>query len=288
MKKLIAACAALIVAAGIMAQTPRAEFKLWDAAPPTDNGVTGPEVNKDGVSTYVTEPRLTVFVPEHPNGQCVLACPGGAYFAVCHGTEGFPMAQWYLNQGISYAVLIYRLPNGHHEVPLQDVHRAMDILNEHRTEWGITSIGIQGASAGGHLAATAAIHYDKPEHRPDFQILFYPVITLEVAHTHRGSLTQLLGPDPSPQLVDHYCLEKHVTADTPPAFVMHSSNDDVVPLRNSLQYCQALSDKGVYQSLHVYPVGGHGWAFHEWFPFKYQWTAELAQWLAQLRMTQGK
>ena len=174
MKKLIAACAALIVAAGIMAQTPRAEFKLWDAAPPTDNGVKGPEVNKDGVSTYVTEPRLTVFVPEHPNGQCVLACPGGAYFAVCHGTEGFPMAQWYLNQGISYAVLIYRLPNGHHEVPLQDVHRAMDILNEHRTEWGITSIGIQGASAGGHLAATAAIHYDKPEHRPDFQILFYP------------------------------------------------------------------------------------------------------------------
>jgi acetyl esterase/lipase len=239
--------------------------------------------------TSVARPTLAYYPADNDkSGAAIIVCPGGGYAGLTYMFEGTMTAQWLSSKGIAAFVLKYRLPNGHHEVTLQDVHRAMDILNEHRTEWGITSIGIQGASAGGHLAATAAIHYDKPEHRPDFQILFYPVITLEVAHTHRGSLTQLLGPDPSPQLVDHYCLEKHVTADTPPAFVMHSSNDDVVPLRNSLQYCQALSDKGVYQSLHVYPVGGHGWAFHEWFPFKYQWTAELAQWLAQLRMTQGK
>ena len=274
----------IVFAAQAMAQEPTAVYKLWDAQPPTDNGITQPEEDKGGCARFVTVPTLTVYVAPNPNGQAVLACPGGGYTGVWHGTEGTPLAHWYLHQGITYAVLKYRLPNGHPEVPLHDVWRAMDIMHEHAAEWGFTKLGIQGASAGGHLAATAAVHFDTPQHRPDFQILFYPVITLDVAATHKGSLQALLGPNPTQQMVDHYCLEKNVTAQTPPAFVMHSSDDNVVPLRHSLQYCQALSDKGVFQSLHVYPTGGHGWSFHEWFPYKYQWTAELSRWLEQLRL----
>lgn len=275
---LFLACSALHLAA----QQPTAVFKLWNNEPPTHNGITAPEKDENGVASNITVPTLSVFVPKQSNGIAVLACPGGGYHCVCHGTEGFPLAQWYLNQGITYAVLKYRLPNGHHEVPLHDVFRAMDILREHQKEYGFQLLGIQGASAGGHLAATASVHYDRPEHRPDFQILFYPVITFNESETHVGSRQNLIGANPTQAIVEHFCLEKQITPQTPPAFIMHSADDKVVPLANSLHYSQALADKGVFHSLHVYPVGGHGWAFHDWFPYKSQWTAELSHWLQQL------
>ena len=273
-----------LFALGAVAQNPKAVFKLWDAEPPTSNGLTEPGKDENGVASNITVPTLSVFVPKQSNGIAVLACPGGGYHCVCHGTEGFPLAQWYLNQGITYAVLKYRMPNGHHEVPLHDVYRAMDILREHQKEYGFRLLGIQGASAGGHLAASASVHYDCPEHRPDFQILFYPVITFDKDKTHLGSVKSLLGENPSQAMIDRYSIEKQVTANTPPAFIMHSVDDKVVPLFNSLAYSQSLADKGVFHSLHVYPVGGHGWAFHDWFPYKHQWTAELSHWLQQLQL----
>lgn len=192
------------------------------------------------------------------------------------------MAQWYLNQGITYAVLKYRLPNSHHQVPLEDVHQAMHLMRQHAQQWGFSKLGIQGCSAGGHLASTAATHFTNAENRPDFQILFYPVITMDAAFTHQGSRENLLGKNPSQQLVDLYSNEKQVTKQTPPAFIMHSANDDIVPLRNSLEYCQALTDKGVSAVMHIYPDGGHGWCYHEWFVWKDLYKAELAEWLRRI------
>ena len=155
-------------------------------------------------------------------------------------------------------------------------------MRQHAQQWGFSKLGIQGCSAGGHLASTAATHFTNAENRPDFQILFYPVITMDAAFTHQGSRENLLGKNPSQQLVDLYSNEKQVTKQTPPAFIMHSANDDIVPLRNSLEYCQALTDKGVSAVMHIYPDGGHGWCYHEWFVWKDLYKAELAEWLRRI------
>lgn len=259
--------------------TPHAIIELWPNGAPTSNGQTGDMIDTDGVLRNITKPTLTVFLPSHPNGMCVMACPGGAYHCVCTGTEGFPMAQWYLNQGIAYAILHYRLPNGHREVPLDDAQRGLQILRGHAKEWGFSKIGIQGCSAGGHLAAMASTHYTGSSNRPDFQILFYPVITLEPSFTHMGTRENLIGKNASEEVAVKYSNEKQVTSQTPPAFIMHSSDDDLVPVKNSIAYYQALVDKGVSATLHVYPNGKHGWAFHDWFAYKREWTGELERWL---------
>ncbi len=273
----------LMCTAFIMAQKPYLEMKIWEGTnPPTSNEITEPENNLGDHSNKVTVPTLSVYVPQKPCGLAILACPGGGYYDVWHGPEGHAMAQWYLNQGITYAVLKYRLPNGHREVPLDDVHQAMKIMRSKAQEWGFTKLGIQGCSAGGHLASTAATHFTSAENRPDFQILFYPVITLNPKHTHMGTLNNLLGKNPSQELIDQYSNEKRVTKDTPPAFIMHSSDDKVVPVKNSLDYCQALVDNGVSATMHIYPTGGHGWSYHEWFVYKPLWKADMEQWLRAL------
>ena len=181
-----------------------------------------------------------------------------------------------------YAVLKYRLPNGHPEVPLDDVHEAMRILKEHAGEYGFSKLGIAGCSAGGHLAAMTSTHFTKPEERPDFTILFYPVVTLDPAFTHAGSSYYLLGREPSQELLDLYSNEKQVTADTPPAFIMANSDDRVVPCENSIEYYKALRANKVPAALHIYPVGGHGWADHKDFVYREAWMADLRIWLFEL------
>ena len=181
-----------------------------------------------------------------------------------------------------YAVLKYRLPNGHYEVPLEDVHEAMRILKERAEKYGFTKLGIAGCSAGGHLAATAATHFTGPENRPDFQILFYPVITVDPAFTHAGSSHFLLGDNPPKALLDEYSNEKKVTPDTPPAFIMANSDDRAVPCENSLRYYEALRANGVSAALHIYPEGGHGWADHLDFAYREAWMNDLRIWLARM------
>lgn len=283
MKKLAVMLLAALAFVAAQAQKPTWETKIWEGTqPPTPNGITEQEYDDGQHSNKVTVPTLTVYVPQNPCGLAILDCPGGAYYDVWYQPEGRAMAQWYLNQGITYAVLKYRLPNSHHQVPLEDVHRAMHLMRQHAQQWGFSKLGIQGCSAGGHLASTAATHFTNAENRPDFQILFYPVITMDAAFTHQGSRENLLGKNPSQQLVDLYSNEKQVTKQTPPAFIMHSANDDIVPLRNSLEYCQALTDKGVSAVMHIYPDGGHGWCYHEWFVWKDLYKAELAEWLRRI------
>ena len=259
------------------------EFHLWaDTKAPTSNEITKEETNHGLYVENVTDPVLTVYVPEKPNGLAVIACPGGSYLQVWQGSEGHNLAEWYNEQGITYAVLKYRLPNGHKEVPLDDVHKAMRIMKEHQKEYGFTQIGIQGCSAGGHLASTAATHYANKDERFDFQILFYPVISFDPAFTHMLSREDLIGKNASDADVLLYSNEKQVTKDTPQAFIMASTDDGLVPVRNSIEYYNALVANKVSAALHIYPVGGHGWCGNEEFYYRQQWMSDLKQWLAAL------
>jgi acetyl esterase/lipase len=176
-------------------------------------------------------------------------------------------------------MLQYRLPAGRHDVPLQDAERAIRYLREHAKELGISRIGIMGCSAGGHLASTLATHYSSAETRPDFQILLYPVITMETPYTHMGSRECLLGKDAPQTLVDLYSNEKQVTKDTPKAFIVLASDDMLVPVQNSTRYYEALVANGVEATLMCYPTGNHGFGHHETFLYRENWFNELETWI---------
>ena len=282
MKKIIiAAMATLATVFGASAQQKGAiELKLWEQGAPNSNEL------KEGDKMY-HEATLTVYpAPKGRNtGMAVIACPGGGYSHLATAHEGYDQAAWYNAQGITFAVLVYRLPNMHKEVPLSDAQQAIRIMRQRGSEWGVSpnKNGIQGSSAGGHLAATAATHFDAEETvRPDFQILFYPVVSLDNEITHQGTRTWLLGKTPDEETVRLYCNELQVTPRTPQAFILHSSDDRAVPVENSLRYYRALVQNKVPVTMHLYPVGGHGWGFRDSFPYKAQWTNELEKWLREI------
>lgn len=258
------------------------EIKVWPEGAPKENGLSSADMRSDGDFLIgVSEAELLVYPAENPNGTAIMMCPGGGYYGLAMGHEGKDMAPWLNDMGITYAILKYRMPNGHHEVPLSDAEQAMRILRERSPEWGINpnSIGVMGASAGGHLASTLATHYSSNATRPDFQILFYPVVSMDESITHEGSRVNLIGQNPSQELVTLFSNEEQVTPDTPKAFIMDSSDDDLVPIYNSLRYYTSLKKNNVSAALHVYPTGGHGWGFSDSFNYKPAWTAELETWL---------
>ena len=259
-------------------------FHLWPNGAPESNGLAGPEVQPDGGRvTNVTDATLTVYPGYYPNGTAIIACPGGGYVRLAMSHEGYDMAEWMNKMGITFAVLKYRMPNGHAGVPLADAMQAMRIMRQHAAEWGVTRIGIMGASAGGHLASTLATHYTA-DTKPDFQVLLYPVTDMQC---HHGSTQQLLGDHPSQELLRLYDNAAHVDSLTPPAFIVMSGDDHVVGLKSPLAYYSALVDHGVPAELHIYPDGGHGWGFKNDFKWKQDWTTELADWLRQLGTKRG-
>lgn len=255
------------------------ELKLWPEGMPNDNGMTCQEEN--GV-LYVAEPTLTVYPATEGNGMAIVACPGGGYGKLAMDHEGKDMAAWFNNQGITYAVLKYRMPNGHKEVPLSDARQAMRILRHRAGEWQLKRIGIMGFSAGGHLASTVATHFEDEESHPDFQILFYPVISMDPEYTHRGTHDNLLGKQPAMEEEDDFSNELHVDGNTPPAFILHSSDDRSVPVAHSLNYYMALLRHQIPATLHIYPIGGHGWGYRDSFTYKREWTGELEKWLREI------
>ncbi len=255
------------------------ELKLWPEGMPNDNGMTCQEEN--GV-LYVAEPTLTVYPATEGNGMAIVACPGGGYGKLAMDHEGKDMAAWFNNQRITYAVLKYRMPNGHKEVPLSDARQAMRILRHRAGEWQLKRIGIMGFSAGGHLASTVATHFEDEESHPDFQILFYPVISMDPEYTHRGTHDNLLGKQPAKEEEDDFSNELHVDGNTPPAFILHSSDDRSVPVAHSLNYYMALLRHQVPATLHIYPIGGHGWGYRDSFTYKREWTGELEKWLREI------
>lgn len=260
------------------------ELPLWPAGAPNSNGLSGAEERLDGGRvSHVSTPSVTVYKAEKPNGMAIIMCPGGGYALLAMNHEGHDMAPWLNAQGITYIVLKYRMPNGHYEVPLSDAEQAIRLVHQHAKEWNIRPdrIGIMGASAGGHLAASLATLYSSEETRPDFQILLYPVISMQTGVTHGGSRQNLLGKEPSQELTEKFTLEKQVNERTPQAFLVLSADDRSVPPANGIHYFEALLQHQVPATLHVYPTGGHGWGFRDAFPYKRQWTGELEKWLRE-------
>lgn len=280
-RKVMFALSFLCITNTLVAQK-KVEFNVWPDGAPNTNGLQPNEdEKKNDFPSKIVTPTLTVHVANKPNGKAILCCPGGGYSLVAMNLEGNDMAAWLNSQGYTLAVLKYRMPNGNDEVPLSDALQAMRIMRQHSEEWKISKIGIMGASAGGHLASTAATHYTE-DSRPDFQVLFYPVISMQADITHRGSRENLIGKNPSEELVNKYSNELHVNTQTPPAFILHSSDDGGVSVENSIRYYQALVKNRVPVALHCYPVGGHGWGYRDSFPYKHEWKGELEKWLREL------
>ena len=234
------------------------------------------EVNKE-YTAY-----LEVFLPEKTkaNGRGLFIFPGGGYGMVAYGHEGTRWAPFFNEQGIAVFVLKYSLPKGDRNRTFSDVSSAMNIVKANATNWGLnlSQIGVMGFSAGGHLAATVATHFTDPI-KPAFQILFYPVITMEAAYTHAGSRENLLGKTPSQALVDEYSNEKQVSATTPPAIIIAAADDQVVPIENSLNYFKSLNEKKIPVSLHIYPIGNHGWGYSKQYKYHEAILKELSLWL---------
>ena len=266
------------------ASNPPVEIMVWPEGAPSDTGIdVNAEAESNQFVTSVSTPVLYVYPASKPNGTAVVMLPGGGYAGLAMYHEGSDMADWFNSMGITYAVLKYRMPNGHTEVPLSDAEEAMRIVRRHAADWGVdpASVGVMGASAGGHLATTLATHYSSDETRPDFQILFYPVVSMRDDITHHYSRELLMGKNPTSVEIDRLSNELQVNARTPKAFIMLSADDEAVPVANSLRYFQALTDAGVHSAMHVYPSGGHGWGYRDSFPYKPVWTSELREWLRQ-------
>nr|WP_320058457.1 alpha/beta hydrolase [uncultured Bacteroides sp.] len=271
----------LFMAVSVQAQKP-IEIPLWPNGTPNTNGLKGEEENgENGRVSNILKPDITVYCADKPNGMAIIMCPGGGYARLAMDHEGHDMASWFNTQGITYIVLKYRMPNGHNEVPLSDAEQAIRLVRQHATEWKInpSKVGIMGASAGGHLASTLATHYSSKETRPDFQILLYPVVTMNPSYTHGGSRENLITKIPTAELEKKYSNELQVTAETPQAFITLSSDDKAVPPQNSIDYYLALLKNNVPVAMHIYPTGGHGWGFRDNFIYKRQWTEELEKWL---------
>ena len=272
---------ALFMSTLLSAQKP-VEIPLWPNGAPNTNGLTGDQEDLNGGRVAnVVNPTITVYRPAKPNGMTILMCPGGGYARLAMNHEGHDMASWFNTQGITYAVLKYRMPNGNREVPLSDAEQAIRIIRQHAKEWGINpnQVGVMGASAGGHLAASLSTLYSSDETRPDFQILLYPVISMVPGITHGGSRKNLLGDNPTKELEDAYSLDRRVSPRSPQAFIVLSADDGAVPPMNSIGYFLALNQQKVPVSMHIYPIGGHGWGFRDNFTYKRQWTEELEKWL---------
>lgn len=268
---------------GMCAQA-RFDVKLWEQGLPDSNGRDGgPENRAEGIYS----PEMRVFLPDSSKmtGRMVLAFPGGGYEFLSLDHEGYDWASFFNGQGIAYAVLKYRLPYGHPGVPASDAQEAMRVIRRHAGEWRVNpyDVGVMGFSAGGHLASTLATQapFDA---RPDFQILFYPVITMGRGETHEGSVRALLGGEPSDESRLRHSNERHVRRHlTPPAILLLSADDLGVPVSNSIRYFTALSQAEVPVALHVYPDGGHGWGFNPSFAHHGQMLSDLAEWLEGLK-----
>lgn len=263
-----------------------ATVRLWDnASAPHSNGLEGPETEVEPLRiANTTEAVLYLYKadPAKATGLGVVICPGGGYRRLAIDNEGYLLARWFADNGITAAVLKYRLPNGHPEVPLEDAERALRMLRgEEPGAEGFTveRAGIVGSSAGGHLAALVSTSGTV---RPAFSVLFYPVITGEEGLCHKGSFDCLLGSGRTAEETARYSLENRVDALTPPAILLLSDDDRSVPTVSSARYYQALKGFGTRASMHIYPSGGHGWGMKETFAYKDEWRAALLDWLDNL------
>lgn len=285
LRTFVSAIIFLGAAAGVHAQSaaPQTVFLWPDGAP----GAMGNEdVDKPSLTIYPTSGAEKV-------PTAVIICPGGSYGHLAIAKEGSDVAKWLNERGITAFVLQYRLgPRYHHPIELGDAQRAIRYVRLHAKDYGYDEkrIGIWGFSAGGHLASTAGTHFDagkvdstdpieRQSSRPDFMILAYPVITLTTPYLHQLSRDNLLGKDPDPALIELLSNEKQVTADTPPTFLFHTTEDKTVPVENSVYFYLALRKAGVRAEIHIYEKGNHGLGLAPGDPVVKSWADRLADWL---------
>ena len=275
--RILLSAALLTLSTTIFAQKPTT-MPLWP---------NGPEVvSSDGND----QAELTVYLPDanKATGRAVVCCPGGGYSHLAMDHEGHQWAPFFNTQGIALIVLKYRMPHGSRMVPISDAEEAIKTVRSHATEWHINpnDVGIMGFSAGGHLASTIATHA-KDNAAPNFQILFYPVVTMDPGFTHKGSHDNFLGkaPEDKKALKEYKKLEFEFSNDlqvnrtTPRAFLALSDDDKAVPAANGFNYYQQLYKHDVPASIHIYPTGGHGWGYRETFAYHYEMVFELKAWL---------
>lgn len=224
---------------------------------------------------------LFVYPSNQPCSNAVIMCPGGGFNQVAMEHEGHAFADWFHQQGITYAILKYRMPRGSIEILREDIREAINLIRGRSAEWGVRQLGVMGASIGGYIAAMAATLYSGTE-RPDFQILLYPVISMTDQLTHLPSRGRMLGEALSQAEKEAFSLELHVAKETPPAFIVLAGDDQVVSPLNSIVYYTALLKQGIPSGLHVYPKGGHSFGFNDCFIYKELWTGELRKWLTSL------
>lgn len=255
-----------------------------------------PDKAPNGDGTFApSEAKITVHPAKEPNGAAIVICPGGGYGGLVTGAEGHGIAKWLNSHGITGVVLEYRLPASRSFVPLLDAQRAIRIVRAHSKEWEVEAnrIGIMGFSAGGHLASTAATHFNDGDAtaadpleqlscRPDFAVLVYPVVTMG-EKTHGGSRTNLLGPNPTPEMIELFSNEKQVTEKTPPMFLTHAVDDTPVPCENSKALYEALQKAGIASKYLELPSGGHGLNGYKG-PMWDAWQKQSLEWLAELKL----
>ncbi len=272
--------AAILAAQGPQAPVPA---PLWAGGAPGALGTADEDI-----------PTLTLYRAPAARAveTAVIVCPGGSYLHLSMEKEGSDVAKWWNSLGVTAFVLKYRLgPKYHHPIEIGDAQRAIRTVRAHAAEYGVRPdrVGIMGFSAGGHLASTAGTHFDagKPDtadpidrvsSRPDFMVLGYPVISF-TQNAHQGSKRALLGDTPDAALVENLSNELQVTAQTPPAFLFHTTNDGTVPVENSVMFYMALHKAGVPAEMHIYENGPHGVGLAPTDEALSTWPARLADWI---------
>ena len=294
----IIACISMSLIISCQAKSPVETIPLYDTIP---NSKTSTNAEKSSVSdgilivSNVSIPSLTIYRPAkvNDNAPAIIICPGGGYGVLAAGHEGSDVASVLNEWGIVAFVLKYRLPdenimNDKTIGPLQDAQRAFQIVRQNAKQWNVDpgKIGIMGFSAGGHLASTASTHFNKPvidnpgntSLRPDFSVLIYPVISFTDSLAHMGSRSNLIGERPSAEKIQEYSNELQVNGQTPPAFLVHASDDDGVKAGNSKQYYEALIRNNIPAELRLYPAGGHGFGMNN-KTTPDSWMNRLKTWL---------
>lgn len=249
-------------------------IELWPEGVPGLRADASAEREENGRFLNIHRPSLVVYPPKPGGagiGTAVIYAPGGGYVRVAAGAGGGEITRWLNQAGVTVFLLKYRNAEYGHPAPLRDALRALRTVRNRAAEFGVAPdrIGMIGGSAGGHLTASAGTLFDDPQGRtgaaldavsarPDFMILVFPVISMTAAHTHAPSRRALLGESPEPELAAKLSVEKQVTSRTPPTFIVHSTEDTVVPVENSLDFYRSLRAAGVPAELHLYPRGPHG------------------------------
>jgi acetyl esterase/lipase len=276
----------------LQAQETPSPLPLWQGTVPASAGTSEKDV-----------PYLIPYLPdvEKATGTAIVICPGGGYGHLAMDHEGHQIARWFSEHGIAAFILRYRLPvDGYrHPIPLLDAQQAIRKIRSEASQRGLSPdrIGILGFSAGGHLASSVATHFQKPvllesmepgissvSCRPDFQVLVYPVITMQNSVTHGGSRKNLLGDNPSSELIDLMSNEKQVTPQTPPAFLVHANDDRGVVPENSILFYEALRKSNVPAELHIFFKGGHGFGMRPQTGPAADWPRLCTDWLKMMEL----